>query len=122
MPTGEMLSGVQVVITDKLTNIVGRLADGRGSPSVDGTIIVFAAAAEKWSEPARFVRPVRPDQQGQFQIGGLPPGEYLAVAVPCVADGDWNDPMYLESIRRFGQRITLGEGETQPLLLRLATQ
>ena len=50
---------------------------------------------------------------------GLPPGDYLAVALDYVEDGSWNDPEYLESIRRYGQRIRLGETESQTLALKL---
>ena len=70
---------------------------------------------------SRFVRSARPDQQGTFQIKGLPPGDYLAVAMDYVEDGSWNDPEYLESIRRYGQRIRLAESGTQTVALRLVS-
>ena len=47
-----------------------------------------------------------------FFVLGTPktkPGDYLAVAVDYVEDGSWNDPEYLESLRRFSQRITLAD-------------
>ena len=65
------------------------------------------------------VRSSRPDQQGTFQIKGLPAGEYLAVALEYVEDGAWNDPEYLESIRRYGRRIRLGESGTETVALQL---
>ena len=55
-----------------------------------------------------------PDQQGKFQIKGLPAGDYLAVSHSITSrTGSWNDPEYLESIRRYGQRISLSEAESQ---------
>ena len=71
---------------------------------------MFAANAGKWGEGSRFVRTTRPDQQGRFRIAGLPPGEYLAVALEYVEQfgeqldptgryGAWDDPEYLESLR-----------------------
>jgi hypothetical protein len=33
----------------------------------------------------------------------------------------WNDPEYLESIRRYGQKLTLGEGESQTRVLKVVT-
>jgi hypothetical protein len=33
----------------------------------------------------------------------------------------WNDPEYLESIRRLAQRLTLTDGGSQSLSLRLTT-
>ena len=86
-----------------------------------GTVIVFANDPTKWAEDSRFVRSVRPDQQGQYEIKGLPAGEYLAVAVDYVAEGMWNDPEYLEGLRRYAQRVTLTEGDARAVTLKLTT-
>jgi hypothetical protein len=51
----------------------------------------------------------------------LPAGEYLAVAVEYVQQGMWNDPEFLESLRRYAQRITLSEGNAVSLALRVTT-
>ena len=117
--SGEALNDIQVVVTNTVNTVSGVLTDDKGAPTTDGTIVVFASEAEKWSEDSRFVRSARPDQQGKFQIKGLPAGEYLAVAVDYIEDGLWNDPEYLESIRRYGQRLRLAESDSQTLSLKL---
>ena len=119
LKSGEVLSGVQVVLTNRVNGIGGQVVDDKGTPLADGTIMVFATDSEKWSEDSRFVRSARPDQQGSYQIRGLPPGAYLAVAIDYVEDGMWNDPEYLESIRRYGQKVTLGEADAQTMTLKL---
>jgi hypothetical protein len=119
MKSGEELTGVQVLVTNRATSVTGQLLDDKGAPITDGTVIVFPTESEKWIENSRFVRSARPDQQGQYQIKGLPPGEYLAVAVDYVQEGMWNDPEYLESIRRYGQRITLADAASQPTTLKI---
>jgi protocatechuate 3,4-dioxygenase beta subunit len=121
MSSGQELTGLQVVVTSQVTTVNGQLRDDKGAPLADGTVIVFADDAQKWSEESRWVRSTRPDQEGQYEIRGLPPGEYLAVAVDYVEDGMWNDPEYLESIRRLGQRLTLNEAGSQSLSLKLVT-
>ena len=85
----------------------------------DGTVIVFSSDSQKWAEDSRFVRSGRPDQQGQYQIRGPPAGEYLAVAIDYVQEGMWNDPEFLESLRRYAQRVTISEGNGVSLALRL---
>jgi hypothetical protein len=70
-------------------------------------VILFAADASKWYEGSRFVRATRPDQRGRYRIRGLLPGDYLAVALDYVEDGIWNDPDYLESLRRHAQKVAL---------------
>ena len=82
---------------------------------------MFADDASKWWDDSRWVKTARPDQDGRYQIKGLPPGDYVAVAVSYVEDGMWNDPEYLESIRRYGQKLTLGEGESQTRVLKVVT-
>lgn len=118
---GEELSGIQIVLSEKVTSVTGQLADDKGVPLVDSTVVVFAADAEKWFDGSRYVRAARPDVLGQYAIKGLPPGDYLAVAIDYVQDGLWNDPEYLESIRRNGQKLTLGEGESRAISLKLVT-
>ena len=121
MRTGETLTGLDIIVTDRITTVTGQLTDDQGAPLPDGTILVFATDAEKWVDESRFVRSVRPDQQGKYQVRGLPAGEYFAVAIDYVEEGMWNDPEYLESIRGLGQRFTLGEADTHALMLRLLT-
>ena len=38
-----------------------------------------------------------------------------------VEDGMWNDPEYLDSIRRYGQRLTLVEGDSRTRMLKEVT-
>jgi hypothetical protein len=118
--SGETRSDVQVIITNKVTSVSGHLADDKAAPITDATIIVFSNDATKWSQGNRFVKAARPDQQGRWQVKGLPPGEFVAVAVDYVEDGEWNDPDYLESIRRLGAKVALDEGASQEIPLKLA--
>ena len=121
MKTGETLSDLQVIVTNRVTTVSGQLVDRQGTP-VDGTVIVFASDAEKWVQDSRFVRAARAAEDGRFQVLGLPAAEYFAVAVDYVQDGVWNDPGYLDSLRRDAQRVTLNEGATQRLSLRLVSR
>ena len=119
--SGETLSGVQVIVTKRVTSLTGQLVDDKGGPLSDGSVIVFAEDSTKWVEDSRFVRSSRPDQSGRWRIRGLPPGDYLAVAVDTVEDGQWNEPEYLESIRRYGQKVTLVEAGDHTVALKLVT-
>jgi hypothetical protein len=120
LKSGEELSGVQVMLTDRVTTVTGQLTDDKGTPVADGTVIVFAADSTKWYDGSRFVRAVRPDQKGRYQIAGLLPGEYLAVAVDYVEQGLWNEADYLKSLRQYAQRLTLARG-SQTISLKLVT-
>jgi protocatechuate 3,4-dioxygenase beta subunit len=121
MKSGETVSDVQVVLTDRVVTVNGQVVDANDRPLADGTILLFAADAAKWFEGSPHVRAVRPDQQGRYRIGNLLPGEYLAVALDYVEQGIWNDPEYLESIRRYAQRVTLTDAVAQAISLTLVT-
>jgi len=104
---GETLANVQVIVTNHLASLVGQVTDAAGGPLADGTVVLFPSDPQKWYENSRWVRAVRPDQKGRYRMTDLLPGEYLAVALDYVEQGIWNDPDYLESIRRFGRTVTL---------------
>jgi hypothetical protein len=122
LKTGEELTGVEVVITNRITSIGGQLVDDANQPVHDATVVLFASDTDKWFESTRYVKAARPDQQGQWRVKGLPPEDYLAVALEYVEDGSWNDPEYLESLRKLAARVTLGEGATQTIALKLAVR
>jgi carboxypeptidase family protein len=121
LTSGETLSDVQVILTNRVTTVAGQLIDDKGLPLTDGTVIAFATDSDRWVDGSRFVKATRPDQQGQWQIKGLPPGDYLAVAVETVEEGQWNEPDYLESMRRYGQKFSLTEASSQSVALKLVT-
>lgn len=115
----QQMDGIQVVVSDRLTTITGTVTDDRNMPSSEATVILFPAEADRQADGARYLRALRPDQQGQFETRGLPEGGYMAVAVGYVPEGHWYDPEYLESIRRFGQAVRLNEGSAQTMTLKV---
>jgi hypothetical protein len=121
MKSGEELAGLQVVLTDRVSTVTGQLLDAMSGTAADGTVLLFPADSTKWYEGSRFVRVARPDQQGRYRIQGVLPGEYLAVALDYVEDGIWNDPEFLESVRRHAQRVTLAEPGQRSLPLQVVT-
>jgi hypothetical protein len=121
LKSGDELRDVEVTITDRVTTVAGQLTDEKNQPVHDATVVVFAAEAERWFESSRAVKAARPDQQGQWRIRALPAGEYLAVALEYVEDGSWNDPDYLESLRRSAVRVRVGEGASETVTLKVTT-
>jgi hypothetical protein len=119
MRSGEALDDVDVVITDRVTTVSGQLIDDKNQPIHEATLIVFRSEANQWFESSRAVRAARPDQQGQWRLRALPPGDYLAVALDYIEDGAWNDPEYLESLRRYATSFTVAEGSSQTVAVTL---
>jgi protocatechuate 3,4-dioxygenase beta subunit len=123
LPPAQTVSGMQIVITERTTDLSGRVTDARSRPVTDVTVVIFPADEDKWMYQSRFVRAARPDQDGRYEIRGLPPsGDYLAIAVQGLEDGQAGDPEFLATVRDHAAKLSLGEGETRALDLRFAQE
>ena len=116
----EKYEDVVITLTNRFPTLAGGTTDRKGAP-IEAMVIVFAEDQSKWAEDARMVRTVRSDKAGTFRLTAMPPGEYRAVALEYVLDGDWNDPQFLESLREGASRVTLREGEAGTLALQVKT-
>jgi protocatechuate 3,4-dioxygenase beta subunit len=116
---GESITGIEVTLTSKLTEVNGTVKDG-SQPVKDYTVVVFADEPQKWALPnSRYVTGSRPDQDGRFQIKNLPAGGYYAIAIDYLAQGEWNDPDVLERLKSRASSFSINEGETKTLNLTL---
>jgi hypothetical protein len=106
---------LRIVMTDRLTTVNGAI-DSR-SEIRDHNVIVFPDDAVKWTYPSRFVRTARADADGRFQIRGLPPERYLAVAIDYLEETEVQDPQFLERLRRQATSFSLRDGEQRSLQL-----
>jgi hypothetical protein len=120
LKSGEEVGGLQIVLTDKAATVTGQVLDANNA-TADGTVLLFPDDVTKWYEGSRFVRVARPDQRGRYRIAGVLPGTYLAVAIDYVEDGIWNDPEFLDSIRRHTQKVTVTDPAAQTLSLKVVT-
>ncbi len=112
----QTVSGVQVVLTDKVTNVSGSITDARGNPVTDAAVVVFPADDRLWTFQSRFIRTTRPDQDGRYEIRGLPAyDDYLLAAVQGLEDGQASDPEFLARTKRNAADLALKEGETKVL-------
>jgi protocatechuate 3,4-dioxygenase beta subunit len=117
---GEAVSGLDIVLTSKLTEVKGAVTAAGSQPVKDYTLVVFSDNPDRWTAPSsRYIASARPDQEGRFQVKNLPAGGYYAIAVEYLPQGEWNDPEVLERLRPTATKFTLGEGESKVLDLKL---
>ncbi len=118
---GRTVEGLQVVLTQKTTELSGLVTDDRNRPVVDATVVVFPANRERWTFASRYLRTARPDTEGRYNIRSLPPGEdYLIIAVQNLESGQGGDPDFLTRAREEAKPITLNEGETKAVDVKLS--
>jgi hypothetical protein len=116
---GESVSGLQIILSQTATTLSGTAQDNAAGPAADYTVVAFSADSGKWGYRTRFVRSARPDQHGRFTLRGLPPDDYIVVALEYVETGQENDPEQLASWNAAGTRVTLGEGEAKVVTLKI---
>jgi hypothetical protein len=116
-------SGLQIIVTDRVSDVNGKVTTARGDVTRDYTVVVFPDDPARWAFPSRYVKTARADQQGQFRIRALPAdNRYLAVAVDYLEDGEGTDPQFLEQIKDRATRFSLGEGESKGIDLKIVNR
>jgi hypothetical protein len=111
--SGEALSDVTVVFTDKQSEINGTLKTENGTPVPEFTVLAFPSDPSLWRPQSRHIATARPDQTGKYRIRGLPPGEYYLATVDPSQQGEWFEPAYLDEHRAGAARIVLSEGDVK---------
>jgi hypothetical protein len=127
---------IEVVISTLGATVRGRVTDDRAAPVRNCTVLVFSTSRERWFAGSRWVKAERSTDAGTFTVTGLPPGDYWIAAVDRL-DGSASTPLVppppsvaerptavvapelLEELSSRAIRITLGEGQSQDVPLRL---
>ena len=118
----ENLADIEVEITNRLTDVSGRVTNSRGIAQKDFSVVVFPQDRDKWTPNSRYMRTSRPDQDGRFKVNGLPPGAYYVIALDYLdTSGDWSEPDALDRLRSNATTFSLNEGETKTVDLRIAS-
>ncbi len=118
---GQNVTGVQVILTKKVSALSGLVTDERSKPLLDATVVVFPANEKLWAFQSRFIKAARPDQSGTYRMTGLPPSEdYLVVALQGLEDGQAGDPEFLATIKDLATTFSLGDGETKAVDVKLS--
>ena len=111
--SGEVLSGVSLVLTDQIGEINGTVKTDQGVPVPDYTVLAFPIDPSLWRPQSRYIMTARPDQTGKFRIRGLPAGDYYLATVDPAEQGEWFEPSYLDDHRAGAVRMTLADGDTK---------
>ena len=117
--TGAQLSNVEIVVTNVQSTVSGIVRTLAGELAKDYVVVFFPANLREGDVPTRHVRTARPDQDGKYQIKGLPPADYFAVAVESLEQGGQWDPEFQERAKPRGKRFTVREGQAVPVDLTL---
>jgi hypothetical protein len=116
---GNDVSGLEVELTNHLSEVSGLVANARGEAVKDYSVIFFSQDRDQWAGNTRYRALGRPDQDGRFKIRTLPPGRYYAIAVDYLEPSEIGDPETLERLATRATMFTLSEGETKVVDLKV---
>ncbi len=118
---GRSYDGLQVIFSQKTTDLSGLVTDDRGKPVLDATVVIFPANKDLWMYSSRYVRSIRPDTNGKYNIKSLPPfDDYLMIAVQNLESGQGADPDFLTRARDEAHSFSLNEGEFKAVDIKLS--
>jgi len=110
---GETIKNVSLVFSDTQTQLSGTVTTDRGLPVTDYTVLAFPADQTFWRQQSRYIMTARPDQNGSYQLRGLPAADYYVALVDPAEPGEWFEPSFLDAHRAGAMRVSLGDGEAK---------
>jgi protocatechuate 3,4-dioxygenase beta subunit len=113
------VNDVRITLTDKLSNVNGRVTDAKGQNLAEYVVVIQPADQKEAIVAARLVKAVRPDTNGRFEVRALRPGRYLATAIESMEQNRHYSPEFQKELRRGAREFAIREGETMTLDLRL---
>jgi Carboxypeptidase regulatory-like domain len=115
------LTNVIITLTDRRSTISGTVSPSASGTGAESSVIIFPSAWREWIAAGmnmQLARLVRTPAAGTFSITGLPPREYLMIAVENIEAPDIQDPMVYEALARAAMTVTVGDGETRTVTLK----
>ena len=117
----QSLAGVEVILSDRVSEVSGAVVDADARPQPGAAIVAFASDRARWYPGTRYMQRAASASDGAFTTAGLPFGNYYVAAVAAAkvpADGDdWQDPAFLETLIPRAASVTIAEGDRQILRL-----
>lgn len=113
------LGEVVVTLSDRMAELSGTLTDGAGRPAHELYVFLFPVDTALWTRNSRRIRAVRADVGGGYAVTGLPPGEYYVSASTAIDPALQYDPTYLELFVAAALKVSISDGETRKLDLRV---
>ena len=116
---GRDVTNVVVTFADRRTEMSGALSTAAGESVAGLFIVAIPADRALWQPSSRRMRSTRSGTDGRWTIRDLPPGDYLVGALSDLGDDDLRDRAFLEALAAAAVRVTLGDGASVPLDLRI---
>jgi hypothetical protein len=119
IPSVGEIRGIEITLTDTPPLLSGTVTNARREAVNDYVVVILPERLREGVLPGRFTRTARPNQQGRYEIRGLPAGDYLGVAVSAFEFGNEWDPAFRKHVEPRAKRFRLNHSQTATLDLQL---
>jgi hypothetical protein len=109
-------SGVVIKFTDDGASLSGQVQSTIGSPAAGASVLVFPVDYRQWISNGMTSfrrRLANANREGMFSVRGIPPGDYLVVAIDGKRSVDVSDPSVFESLAPRAKHVSLRSGTTE---------
>lgn len=116
------VANVVVTLTDRPAKLTGVVRGAGGNPDPDALVVVFPSDNAQWKDfglNTRRLRSARAAKSGSYSFTGLPAGDYIVAAIKDDFGATWQTPAMLESLSRLGSHVSIAEGDTRALDLKM---
>jgi carboxypeptidase family protein len=104
---------IEVVLGLRSGTLSGNVVSEKRKPEANATVLLVPdAGRRRWADS--FLTTTT-DIIGNFTIGRIPPGDYIAFSWEEVEDGAWMDPDFLKKYEPVGKRVHVSAGNNPSL-------
>jgi hypothetical protein len=111
------------IVLSRNGGVISGLASDGLKPADDYFVVVFPVSRDERWTGSRRVKLARSAVGGEFRVAALPSGDYFVAAVSRIVGardgGEWQNPDVLLQLEARAERITVSEGQTANVSLRL---
>lgn len=113
---------VTIILTTHTSIVQGTVADDKGAPATEASIVMFSDDKATWHGNSVHTRRGGVDQLGQFKMQQVLPGNYLIVALPRESlTMPLTDASTFELFAKYATPLVVGDGEQRTVQLKLVT-
>jgi hypothetical protein len=108
-------AALEIIISSRGASVQGRALDHESLPATGVWVVLVPRSASR--AKGRLNKSVTTDQNGHFDIRGIPPGEYKLFSWDDVEQDAWEDPDFLKEFEEKGKRVEFKEGDQRTVEL-----
>lgn len=103
------VTGVEITVTDRTTEVSGTLTDAAGNPLGNRMVTIAPIDHQQWFPGTRRIAMATTGPYGRYTLR-VPPGDYVVGPIDDMENGSQYDPQVLGLLMTTGSRVTVTEG------------